>query len=71
MELSIKTIKEVLRFSSYGEVASTRKLAVKQLCDILDTYCDLDITLKQAEQLEGLTARQITWLRQIFNLKLV
>ena len=27
--------------------------------------------LKQAEQLEGLTARQITWLRQIFNLKLV
>jgi tRNA A37 N6-isopentenylltransferase MiaA len=71
MELSIKTIKEVLRFSSYGEVASTRKIEVKKLCNILDAYCDLDITLKQAEQLEGLTARQITWLRQIFNLKLV
>jgi hypothetical protein len=71
MELSIKTIVEILRFSSSGATSSQRKLAVKELTEILLNYVDLDITLKQAEELENITARQKTWLRAIFNFKLI
>jgi hypothetical protein len=71
MELSIKTIVEILRFSSAGATSSQRKLAVKELTEILLNYVDSDITLKQAEELENITARQKTWLRAIFNFKLI
>jgi hypothetical protein len=71
MELSTKTLIEILKFSRYGDVSNKRKLLVKDLCDKLENYVDFDITLKQAEAMEELTARQKTWLRQIFNFKLI
>jgi hypothetical protein len=68
MEMNIDALMITLSTLTKGETPK-RKAQVIELITVLLNYPNTTITLDQAEKLE-ITARQITWLRQIFYFKL-
>ena len=69
MEMNIDALMITLSTLTKSETPK-RKSQVIDLLTLLLNYPNTTITLEQAENLEEITARQITWLRQIFNFKL-